>query len=165
VLTAEEADRIAQEAHGSERTKAGLLFIDHVRRVAATVADDPDPDAGVAALLHDTVEKGALTWDDLRAAGAHDRLITVVDALTEREGESLTDYLLRCAADPLALRIKRADIGDKLALTEQDGFTELSLSAIHARANRRLDLLDDLAASLTDRGAHGSTPLDHVSRS
>lgn len=29
-----EADLLAQRAHGDDRTKAGLLFIDHVRRVA-----------------------------------------------------------------------------------------------------------------------------------
>ena len=47
-------------AHGQERSKAGVLFIDHVRSVAARVRDDPDPDAVVAALLHDSVEKGVV---------------------------------------------------------------------------------------------------------
>ena len=38
----------------------------------------------------------------------------LADALTERDGEPEQVYLRRCAADPLALRIKRADITDKL---------------------------------------------------
>ncbi len=144
VLTHEAADLLAQQAHGTERTRAGILFIDHVRRVASSVTDDPDPDAVLAALLHDTVEKGSLSWDDLRAAGAHERLVDVVDALTERDGETLEEYLARCAADPLALRIKRADIGDKLTLTELDVHPTV-LPLLRERALQRLRLLDELA--------------------
>jgi (p)ppGpp synthase/HD superfamily hydrolase len=145
VITVPEADALAQRAHASERNKSGVLFIDHVRRVAGRVRDDADPDAVPAALLHDTVEKGALDWDDLRAAGADDRLIEVVDALTERDGESERDYLTRAAADPLALRIKRADIQDKLE--GSDGLrSDDQRRVMRKRAQRRLDLLEELAA-------------------
>jgi (p)ppGpp synthase/HD superfamily hydrolase len=144
-MTVPEADALAQRAHGTDRNKSGVLFIDHVRRVATRLRDDPDPYAVPAALLHDTVEKGALDWDDLRAVGADDRLIEVVDALTEREGEPERDYLARAAADPLALRIKRADIKDKL-----DGSDRLRREeqrrVVRQRAQRRLDLLEELAS-------------------
>jgi (p)ppGpp synthase/HD superfamily hydrolase len=93
VITVEVAHRLAVQAHGHDRGKSGMLFIDHVRRVASRIEIDPDPYAVPAALLHDTVEKGTMHWDDLRAAGADDRLIAVVDALTERHGESDRDYL------------------------------------------------------------------------
>jgi (p)ppGpp synthase/HD superfamily hydrolase len=62
------------------RNAAGLRFIEHVRRVAAQMHDNPDDRAVVAALLHNTVEKGSLEWDDLRQAGAEDQVIAVVDA-------------------------------------------------------------------------------------
>jgi hypothetical protein len=91
------------------------LFIDHVRAVAARLRDDPDPYAVPAALLHDSIEKTPLSWDDLRAAGADSRLLAIVDALTERDGEPIAAYLARCAPDPLALRIKRYDLTDKLS--------------------------------------------------
>src|SRR5262245_41048388 len=97
MLSVAAADALARDAHGYDRTRSGTLFIDHVRAVAARFRDDPDPYAVPAALLHDSVEKTSLSWDDLRAAGADSRLLAVVDALTEREGEPVAAYLARCA--------------------------------------------------------------------
>jgi hypothetical protein len=112
MVTVDDAHSLATRAHGTDRSRFGVLFIDHVCRVAAPIAIDPDRHAVPSALLHDTVEKGTLQWDDLPAAGAGDRLIAVVDALTEHEGEADSDHVARCAADPLALRIKRVDVAD-----------------------------------------------------
>src|SRR5262249_55238203 len=50
------------------------------------------------------------------AAGTDERLLELVDALAEREGEPVEEYLARCAADPLALRINRVDVGDKFTV-------------------------------------------------
>jgi (p)ppGpp synthase/HD superfamily hydrolase len=142
VLARKAAERIAAQAHGQDRNKGGDLFIDHVRRVASMVEDDPDPYAVTAALLHDAVEKGSSTWKQLRLAGADDRLIDVVDALTERKGESDRTYLARCAADPLAYRIKRADLLDKL---NPSGRLDPSQQAKREmRARRRLKVLQHL---------------------
>src|SRR5436305_207444 len=145
MLSVPDADALAQLAHGDDRNRSGELFIDHVRSVARRMKNDPDPYAVLAALLHDTVEKSSMTWDDLRAAGADDRLVALVDALTERDDEPEEEYLDRAAADPLTLRIKRADITDKLDL---DGPTVLSDDArrtMEDRARRRLDLLEEKA--------------------
>src|SRR5262245_12251089 len=114
MLNVDAARRLAQRAHAGDRTHTGVLVIDHVRRVAERVEDDPDEYAVRAAWLHDSIEKGSMTWDDLREAGADQRLIELVDALTQRLGETSEAYLARAAADPVALRIKRADIADKL---------------------------------------------------
>ena len=64
------ADELARRAHGEDRTKAGIRSIDHVRSAALRVCDDPDPYAVIAAVLHDSVEKGPFGWADLQAAGA-----------------------------------------------------------------------------------------------
>jgi (p)ppGpp synthase/HD superfamily hydrolase len=145
VISVPDAEGLARRAHGTDRNKSGVLFIDHVRRVAERVQDDPDPYAVPAALLHDTVEKGHLDWDDLRAAGADDRLVHLVDALTERDDEPEEQYLARASSDPVALRIKRADIGDKLHGPAPQ-LTEQQRQLILQRARRRLDLLERLAA-------------------
>ena len=145
MISVPDADALAQLAHGDDRNHSGVLFIEHVRSVATRMQHDPDPYAVLAALLHDTVEKSSMTWDDLRAAGADDRLVALVDALTERDDEPEEEYLGRAAADPLTLRIKRADISDKLDL---DGLTVLSEEARRAmedRARRRLALLEEMA--------------------
>ena len=146
MITAAAADELAQRAHGEDRNDSGMRLIDHVRRVADRVKDDPDPYAVPAALLHDTVEKGGVSWEELRAAGADDRLIKLVDALTERPGEPERGYLARAADDPLALRLKRADIRDKLDGSLGESLTEDQRRRIHERARRRLDLLERLAS-------------------
>jgi hypothetical protein len=145
MITSAEADLLAQRAHGRDLNRAGLLFIDHVRRVAARMDGDPDGHAVPAALLHDSVEKGSIGWAELRAAGADERLIALIDALTERDGEADVDYLARCAADPLALRIKRADIHDKFAVLDGAGLPPAHREELHGRATRRLILLESLA--------------------
>jgi (p)ppGpp synthase/HD superfamily hydrolase len=145
VITAAEADALAQRAHGEERNHSGVRYIDHVRRVADGLKTDPDGYAVPAALLHDTVEKSDMSWDDLRAAGADDRLLEVIDALTEREGEPEYSYLARAADDPLALRIKRVDIADKLNGPLGESLSEEDRRRAHDRARRRLDLLEQLA--------------------
>jgi (p)ppGpp synthase/HD superfamily hydrolase len=145
VITATEADALAERAHGDERNHSGMRYIDHVRRVADGVKNDPDQYAVSAALLHDTVEKAGMSWDDLRAAGADDRLLELVDALTEREGETESSYLARAADDPVALRIKRVDIEDKLYGPLGESLTEEQRRRAHERARRRLDLLERLA--------------------
>ena len=66
------------------------------------------------ALLHDAVEKGGTTWDDLRAAGVNESMIAVLDALTRRPDEGLSDYLARCRANPISREVKRYDLLDKL---------------------------------------------------
>ena len=145
MITVIEAERLAQRAHGDDRTKAGLPFIDHVRRVAVQMSDDPDLNAVPAALLHDSVEKGSCGWADLRDAGADERLIEVIEALTERIGEPEATYRARCAADPLALRIKRADIRDQFAVLDHAGLTDGRRNKLWNRAAHRLTVLESLA--------------------
>ena len=147
MIDVQRAHQLAQQAHGRDETKAGVLFIDHVRSVAARVADDPDPYAVVAALLHDTVEKGSFEWVDLRAAGADERLLTVVDALTERDSEPEVAYLTRCVDDPLALRIKRADISDKLDIRPSHKLGVEDATQLRQRAGPRCSRLEFCASS------------------
>ena len=70
---------------------------------------DGDVDAMTVALLHDTVEDTWVTLDYLRYDFA-ERIINAVDAITKRKGERYIEYLKRVKANPLALRVKLADI-------------------------------------------------------
>jgi (p)ppGpp synthase/HD superfamily hydrolase len=144
LLSVAAADALAVRAHVHDVNRAGVAFIVHVRSVASRVAADPDPYAVPAALLHDSVEKGRLEWADLRVAGADDRLVRVVEALTERRGEDMRSYLARCAADPLALRIKRADLDDKLDLTPESQLPLEERVRVADRARLRRAWLEEI---------------------
>ena len=112
-FTAAAADALAARLLGDLRTKLGGLHIEHARRVAERVRPTGDDRTVAAALLHDVVEKGQSSLADLLAVVRDERVVHLVDILTRRRGESEEEYLSRCAADPVALAIKRADLADK----------------------------------------------------
>lgn len=102
------AFELALAAHQGQTDKAGMAYIGHVARVAAGVETDAER---VVALLHDVVEDCDVPLADIEAKfGAE--IAAGVDAMTRRNGEAADDYYARVRANPLALRVKRADIAD-----------------------------------------------------
>lgn len=142
MITPGDADDLATRVLADRVTKLGGRSIDHARRVAAAVAPHSDR-AVVAALLHDTVEKGCIAWPELAAAVDDDQVVRHVDALTRRDGESELEYLSRCAQDPVAVVIKRADLLDKFDPPEIDVAGDGG-AAIRRQARERLALLHRL---------------------
>ena len=78
----------------------------------------------------------------MAADPAHPAPKTPFDALTERDGESERDYLARCVSDPLALQIKRADIGDKAGAPAWAPVSD----ELREESRQRLALLEEVAA-------------------
>jgi (p)ppGpp synthase/HD superfamily hydrolase len=144
VITAGEADRLAAALLGDLRTKLGGLHIAHARRVAAGVDDLGDEAAVAAALLHDVVEKAGVSFGELLSATGDQRVVELVDILTQRPGESEHHYLSRCMSHPIALAIKRVDLIDKLEATDA-AVGAVEAAAIRSTARQRLDLLERLA--------------------
>jgi (p)ppGpp synthase/HD superfamily hydrolase len=140
------ADALAARLLGDTRTKLGGLHIAHARRVAGRVAVTEDDSLIGAALLHDVLEKTPTTADDLRALTRDERLVEMVERLSQQAGEPYRAYLARCATDPEALLLKRIDLHDKLV---SDDFTVPWTQAARLRnqARQRLALLERLAAT------------------
>jgi (p)ppGpp synthase/HD superfamily hydrolase len=145
----EQADSLAADLLGKLRTTLGGLQIAHARRVAVAVLGADDSRVTCAALLHDVVEKTEITVDDLLARTGDVEVVRLVGILTRRDGDSDTEYLTRCAADPLTLLVKRADLADKL---EADDTTvpDAAAEQIRNQARERLLLLDLLATQARD---------------
>ena len=65
------------------------------------------------ALLHDVVEDTACTFELIRSEFSDylqvDDLVQAIDAITKRKGESRAEYIFRCTANQLALKVKFAD--------------------------------------------------------
>ena len=105
----EAAKAIAHREHSDQSDKAGQPYIGHVSRVAARVSDDHD--AETVAWLHDVVEDTDVTLDDLRAEFPPE-VVEAVDAVTYRDDSPRDAYYERIAANPLAKKVKLADIAD-----------------------------------------------------
>jgi hypothetical protein len=130
------ASEIATNAHASQVDKAGAPYISHPARVAARLTS---PEERAAAWLHDVLEDTSVTADELHAAGMPDVVLTAVLALTRRAGEDPDDYYHRVRSNPLALRVKLADLDDnsapdRLALLDEPTRTKLEAKYVHARA-------------------------------
>jgi hypothetical protein len=111
----ERAIALAVEVHEGHRDSEGRPYLLHALRVMARVDTDTER---VVAVLHDTVENGGdrVSFERLRADGFPEEVVAAVDCLTDREGEPYEDFIARIAPNPLARRVKIADLADHLDL-------------------------------------------------
>lgn len=100
------AKTLAHRAHVHQVDKAGRPYIEHVARVAAACTDDPAAEA--VAWLHDAAEDHPDIYPQIVDAMPL-RVVVALDLL-DRNVEG--DYYGRIRANPLALRVKLADLAD-----------------------------------------------------
>ncbi len=98
---------VATRAHEGQTDKVGRPYIEHPAAVASRLTT---VDEQVVGWLHDVVEDTDITLAELRSMGFTEEQVLAVDAVTKRRGEPLTDSIARVMADPLAPRVKRADV-------------------------------------------------------
>ena len=121
------AIEIATQAHADQVDKAGAPYIAHVLRVQAGVSD---PDAKIAAVLHDVVEDTDWTLDRLAEEGFSAAVLRGVDAVTRRQGEGYEAFVLRAAADPIGRQVKLADLQDNEDLSRIADPTEADIARV-----------------------------------
>ncbi len=111
MITLEDAISLATEAHKGQTDKNGDPYILHPLRVMGSVQSDAEK---IVAVLHDIVEDTPCLFQDLRDKGYSEQVIEAIDCLTRRgEEEGYDDFIERCQTNPIALRVKIADLEDK----------------------------------------------------
>ena len=112
-MTLERAIAIAAEAHAGQKDRGGAPYILHPIRLMIQMDSE---NVMMAAVLHDVVENSVWTLDDLRKEGFSNEVLNAVDCLTHRdkEGEDYWDYIQRAKSDPIAIKVKLADLEDNL---------------------------------------------------
>ena len=111
VPTLEDAIALAVEAHRGQRDKAGQTYILHPLRVMMRLETEAER---MAAILHDVVEDTPYTLERLRELGYPQEVLTALECLTKREGESYEAFIERVRPHPLARRVKLADLEDNM---------------------------------------------------
>lgn len=137
----EKAISIASAAHYGARDRYGAPYILHVLRVgmAGKTAEEM-----IAGFLHDLVEDTDWTLQKLQAEGFPKHIVSAVDCLSKRDGESYNDFVIRSASDPLARAVKQNDLKDNLNMLRVKGsLTKDDLT----RLNKYLKALRDLGES------------------
>lgn len=133
-----QAEQIARTAHEGQVDKAGEPYISHPARVADRVRGDEN--AETVAWLHDVVEDTGVSLDELRQTFPEE-VVEAVDAITVCPGEDRSAYYARVAANPLALKVKLADIADNSdpeRLARLDEEPRARLEAKYAKARTAL---------------------------
>ena len=114
MATLERAIEIAVTAHAGQTDKAGALYILHPLRVMFKQTSE---EAMITGVLHDLMEDTVWTRDGLRAEGFSEAVLDALNCLTKRDGESYEDFIERVKPNPLARRVKRADLEDNMDIS------------------------------------------------
>lgn len=109
----ERALMVALAAHRGQVDKAGAPYILHPLRLMAQMETEAEQ---LTALLHDVVEDSDYTLDDLRVEGMPDDVLAALKLLTHRKGEAYDVYIRRINGNPLARKVKLADLADNMRL-------------------------------------------------
>jgi (p)ppGpp synthase/HD superfamily hydrolase len=120
-MTLEKAIEIALSAHKNQVDKDGRPYILHPLRVMLQMDTEVEQ---IAAVLHDVLEDSDLSSFDLRERGASQEILTVLDHLTHRKNESYAEFILRVKQNPIAKKIKLADLRDNMDLRRLSEATE-----------------------------------------
>ena len=105
-----DAYKYAQSLFHGTLDKSGQPYIMHCARVGAAFED---PVFQAVGYLHDVIEDCDVTPFMLRLRFG-DEVADAVEALSRRDGESYEDFIVRCLMNPIARRVKVADIRDNL---------------------------------------------------
>jgi (p)ppGpp synthase/HD superfamily hydrolase len=126
--TLEDAILMAVEAHRGQKDKAGAAYILHPLRVMLYMETETEM---MVAVLHDVIEDTKetkkVTIEYLKEAGYSEEVLQAIDCLTRRDGEEYDQFILRVKPNPLARKVKIADLEDNINLeriadTKEDDF-------------------------------------------
>ena len=113
--------RLCFDAHREQVDKTGLPYVFHPFHLAEQMKDEATT---VCALLHDVVEDTDYTLDDLRSMRYPDEVLDALALLTHDPAEPYMDYVKEIAKNPIARKVKMADLRHNSDLSRMDEVDE-----------------------------------------
>jgi (p)ppGpp synthase/HD superfamily hydrolase len=135
--TLEDAIQLAAKAHAGQLDKGNNPYILHPLRVMLALDDLPSRITGI---LHDVIEDTPYTLEDLSALGYPESILQALDCLSRRKEESYEEFILRIKENPLACKVKLADLRDNSDMSRIPNPTEKDRLR-HAKYQRSIDTL------------------------
>ena len=115
------------ELHKGKTDKADIPYVFHPWSVAEAMDDEIST---VVALLHDTVEDTPITLEDLREEGYPEEVLEALALLTHDKSVDYFDYVKALAPNPIARKVKLADLRHNSDITRINEVTEEDLARI-----------------------------------
>ena len=113
--------KLCFEAHKEQVDTSGMPYVFHPFHVAEEMNDE---ETTIVALLHDVIEDTDYTLDDLRNMGFSNNVVEAVEVMTHLPEVSYEDYLRNLKKNPIAKKVKLADIRHNSDLTRLDVIDE-----------------------------------------
>lgn len=129
---------IAYEAHKDQFDKSGIPYVFHPVHLAEQM---PDEYSVCVALLHDVVEDSKYTFQNLIDFEFPQEVIDAVKVLTHPKDIPYFDYIVSIKNNPIARRVKIADLRHNSDLSRLNKVTEEDLKRIE-KYKTALSLLD-----------------------
>lgn len=117
--------KLCFEAHKDQTDKSGLPYVFHPFHLAEQMSDE---NTTLVALLHDVVEDTPYTLEDLRAMGFPAEVLEAVALMTHEKQVPYLDYVGALRSNPLARRVKLADLRHNSDLTRLDVVDDATLA-------------------------------------
>lgn len=133
------AMQIAYAAHHGQVDKGGLPYIFHPYHLAEAMEDEI---SCCAALLHDVVEDTHVTMEQL-AEEFPSAVIDVLQLLTHREDVLYYDYVRAIKSNPIAVKIKLADIAHNSDQTRCTNLSQEQLAYFREKYARAVSILTE----------------------
>ena len=127
------------KAHKDQHDKSGMPYVFHPFHLAEQMKDEITT---VVALLHDVVEDTSYTVEDLRAMGFPEEAIVAIQLMTHDKTIPYMDYVARIKENPIARKVKLADLRHNSDLTRLGAPTEKDLRRIE-KYRKAISLLED----------------------
>lgn len=136
-----QAMKLCFQAHKEQVDKSGLPYVFHPFHLAEQMTTEYET---VVALLHDVVEDTPYTFEDLRQMGYPEPVLNALALMTHEDDIPYLDYVSALRHDPIARRVKLADLRHNSDLTRLDAVDARSLARVE-KYRKAIALLEDEA--------------------
>ena len=101
--------RLAVKGHAGQFDKGGNPYILHVLKVMDNLHTD-DEELQCIAIGHDLIEDTKVTAKEMLRQGMSPRVVTAIEMLTKRKGQTDEEYLGLILSSIDCMRVKKADL-------------------------------------------------------
>lgn len=137
--------KLCFEAHRNQFDKSGMPYVFHPFHLAEQMDTE---ESTTVALLHDVVEDTDYTLEDLKAMGFPNNVIDALALMTHDPRVPYMEYVKAISENPLATKVKLADLRHNSDLSRLDSVDEKALSRVKKYA-AAIELLESVACQAT----------------
>ena len=131
------AMNICWEAHKGQLDKSGMPYVFHPFHLMEQMETEEEL---CVALLHDVVEDSEMTFEELEKAGFPKTVLEALRLMTHDDDTPYLEYVERLKSNPLARKVKLADLKHNSTLERLPAVTEKDL-ARHEKYQKAMQIL------------------------